>query len=311
MSAGWVAGSVRARLLASERRLGAEGIRRVAACPTLADALAALASSPYHGVLALELDLGEAQRAIVSKPLLDLRLLAGWLPGDALGLLRALGSWYELANIDDRVAYLNGAAPRRPFELGSIAVAWPRAAGAGSLEELRHALAASSWGDPGGETPAELALGLRLAWARRVAAEVPEARSWAAGAAALLLAREVFVAGLPVEILLPPVRLLGSGWETAGTFSRFVDSLPPEAAWALADAEGPDDLWRCESRWWAAVETEADVLLHSAAVGRPVVVGAVALLAADAHRIAEALELVVRRGLPGVADVLEVIDAAP
>ncbi len=312
MSAGWVAGSVRARLLASERRLGVEGARRLAASATLADALAALGSSPYHGVLTLELDLGDAQRALISKPLLDLRLLAGWLPGDALGLVRALGSWYELANLDDRIAYLNGAALRPPFELGSIAVAWPRAADAASLEELRHALAASSWGDPGGETPAEVALGLRLAWARRVANEVPEARSWAAGASALLLARELFVAGLAVEILpLPPFRLLGSGWQTAGTFARFVDSLPPEAAWALANAARPEDLWRCERNWWATVEAEADGLLHSAAVGRPVVVGAVALLAADARRTAEALELVVRRGLPGVAEVLEVIDAAP
>jgi hypothetical protein len=302
---------VRARLLASERRLGVEGARHVAACATLADALGALGSSPYQRVLTLELGLGEAQRAIVSKPLLDLRLLAGWLPGDALGLLRTLGSWYELANLEDRIAYLNGAGLRQPFELGSIAVAWPRAADAASLEELRHALASSSWGDPGGETPVEVALGLRLAWARRVAAEVPEVRSWAASAAALLIARELFVAGLPVEILpLPPFQLLGSGWQTAGTFARFVDSLPSDAAWALAEAEGPEDLWRCERHWWARIEGEAEVLLRSAAVGRPVVVGAVALLAADARRTAEALEFVVRRGLPGVEEVLEVIDAA-
>jgi hypothetical protein len=308
MNGAWIAGSVRARLLVSERRLGVEGARDVAASASLRDALVALGRTPYRHELGLELGLADAQRAIASKTLLELRLLAGWLPGEALGLLRALAAWYELANLEDRIAYLGGAPLRRPFELGSLAVAWPRAAGAQSLDELRRSLRPSSWGDPGGSTAAEVSLGLRLAWARRVAAVAPEARSWAAGAAALLLARELFVVGLAVELLpLPAVRLLGPRWQAAGTFARFVDALPPDAAWALAGAEGPEDLWRAEARWWARCEADATTLVHTAVAGPRVVVGAAALLAADAHRAASALEAAARRGLAGVE---EAIDAA-
>ncbi len=46
MSAGWVAGSVRARAFV-RRRMGAAGTRRLAACPSLGDALQLLAATPY------------------------------------------------------------------------------------------------------------------------------------------------------------------------------------------------------------------------------------------------------------------------
>lgn len=306
MTADWIAGSVRARLLVTERCIGPEEAAELAASPSLRDALVKLGRTPYRREIGLELGLGDAQRAIASKALLDLRLLAGWLPGDALGLLRALAGWYELANLEDRIAYLGGAPLRQPFELGSLAAVWPRAVGAQSLDELRRALAASAWGDPGGDTPAELGLGLRLAWARRVAAEAPEVRLLAAGASALLLARELFVVGLPVEILpLPAFALLGAGWRGAGTFARFLEELTPEASWALDGIAGPEELWRAEARWWARCEQEAHALMQGAVASRRVVIGAVALLACDARRVATALEAVVRRGLPGVREVLD------
>jgi hypothetical protein len=306
MSGAWVAGSVRARLLVAERCLGWQGVQELAASPSLREALVLLGRSPYRRGLGLELGLAEAQHAIASKTLLDLRVLAGWLPSDSLALLRALGAGYELANLEDRIAYLYGAPLRRPFELGTLAVAWPRAAEAQSLDELRRALAASSWNDPGGETPSEVGLALRVAWARRVAAEVPEVRSWAAGAAALLLARELFVVGLPVEILpLPTFALLGTGWRTADTFERFVESLPPDAAWALDGVDGPAELWRAEARWWTHCEEDGQRLMRSGLGDRQVVIGAVGLLAADAHRVAAALEAVVRRGLAGVEEAFD------
>lgn len=306
MSAAWIAGGVRARLLATERRLGAEGARELAASPSLREALVALARTPYRRGIGLELDLAGAQRALMTKTLLELRLLAGWLPGDALGLLRALAAWYELANIEDRISYLAGGPLRPPFELGSLAVAWPRAAEAQSLDELRRAVAASSWGNPGGETPAQVGLGLRLAWARRVASEVPEARLWAAGASALLLARELFVVGLPVELLpLPSFRLLGSGWQVAGTFERFVHALPADAAWSLTGISAPEELWRAEALWWRQLEADAQTLLHARLADRQVVIGGAALLAADARRVATVLAAVARRGLRGVEEVLD------
>ncbi len=302
MSGGWVAGSVRARLLATERTLGAGQARGLAESATLRDALIALGRTPYRRHVTLQLDLPEAQRAVAAKTLADLRLLAGWLPGDALGVLRDLAAWYELVNIEDRLGYLSGGALREPFELGSLAVAWPRAEAVQTVDELRSVLAASSWGDPGGQTAAEVGLGLRLAWARRVAAAAPEARAWAAGAAALLVARELFVVGTPA---IPRTPLLGPAWQAAPTFERFAGDLPAEAAWALAGCEAPDGLWAAEARWWTRVEADARRLAASAAVGPGVVVAAVALLAADAHRVAAALAVTSRRSLRGVEEAFD------
>lgn len=306
MSAAWIAGVVRARLLVAERCLGPEGAREVAEADSLRDALVVLGRGPYRREIGLDLTLAGVQQAVAQKTLVDLRLLAGWLPADALGLLRALAGWFELVNLEDRIAYLGGAPLRQPFELGSLAASWPRASGAQSLPDLRRAVATSSWGDPGGETPAELGLGLRLAYARRVAAEAPEAARWAAGAAALLLARELFIVGLPVEILpLPSFTLLGPAWRDAGTFSRFVETLPPDGAWALAGLKEPAELWRAEAAWWSACEADARVLLHSGVGERRSVTGAVGLLAADARRVRVALEAAARRRLPGVEEVLD------
>jgi hypothetical protein len=303
----WIAGSVRARLVAAERRLGVDGARQLAESASLREALVLLGRSPYRRHVELDMSVGESQRAIASKALMDLRLLAGWLPADAIGLLRALAAWFELANLEDRIAYFDGAPLRTPFELGSLGVAWPRAAETQGLEELRRALAATPWGDPGGESSVVAGLGLRLAWARRVAGEAPAATRWASGAAGLLLAREIFVAGLPVEALpLPKLELLGPGWQTARTLPHFVRDLPPSAAWALEDLADAADLWRAEARWWSTVEADGDRLLHRESAGPDVVTGATALLAADAHRIVAALGAVWRRELAGVEEATHV-----
>lgn len=306
MSGAWIAGSVRAQLLASERRLGAEGAREIAAAPSLSAAVAALGRTGYGRAVRLERGLAGAQRGIASANLLNLRVLAGWLPADALGLLRALAAWYELVNIEDRVAYLDGLELRHPFELGALAVAWPRAAEAQTVEELRRVLAATPWGDPDGLTPAQLGLGLRLAWARRVDAEAPEARRWTAAAVALLLARELFVSGIPVDLLpVPAVTLLGRGWSSAATFAELVEALPPDASWAFDGIETAADLWRAEGRWWRQVEEDAASMLHGSVAGRGVVVAAVALLAVDARRTSSALTAAARRGLPGVREAFD------
>ena len=306
MSGAWIAGSVRAQLLASERRLGVEGAREIAAAPSLPAAVAALGRTGYGRAVRLERGLAGAQRGIASTTLLNLRVLAGWLPADALGLLRALAAWYELVNLEDRVAYLEGLELRHPFELGALAVAWPRAAEAQTIEELRRVLAATPWGDPDGLTPAQLGLGLRLSWARRVDAEAPEARRWTAAAVALLLARELFVSGVPVDLLpVPAVTVLGPRWMSAATFAEFVEVLPPEASWAFDGIETTADLWRAEGGWWRRLEEDANSMLHGSVAGRGVVVAAVALLAADARRTSSALEAAARRGLPGAEEAFD------
>lgn len=109
MSAGWVAGSVRARALA-RRRLGAEETRRLASCGSLSDALRMLAATAYGAGLRPGQPLAVAQREIASSVLWDLRVLAGWLPSEGLRLLRVLGAWFELANIDELLQSIAGSA---------------------------------------------------------------------------------------------------------------------------------------------------------------------------------------------------------
>ncbi|MGZ4334324.1 MAG: hypothetical protein ACXVZL_05995 [Gaiellaceae bacterium] len=303
MSGRWIAGSVRAQLLVSERTAGADAAAAVAAAPTFADGLALVAQTPYRRGVRPDLTVQETQRAIAATALLNLRILAGWLPGEALPLLRAVAAWFELCNLEERAAYLAGASAPAPFELGSLGTAWPRAASAQTLEELRFAVAPSAWGDPDGATPTEFGLGLRFAWAHRVSREAPEAQHWAAGAAALLLARELFLQGTPVELLrLPRLDVLGSRWPSAGTYADLVGALPAVASWVLAGSKSPDDLWRAEGRWWQAVALGGRALLSGSTAGRRKVVGAAAVLGADAHRLTAAIGATARRGLPGAEE---------
>jgi hypothetical protein len=188
MSLAWVAGSVRASLLAS-RRVGRAGARAVAASGSLADALRELAASPYGRELEGARSLEEAQHAVAAALLWNLRVLAGWLPAVGGERLRALAAWFEIANVQDRLAYLAGEPYRPPHDPGGLGTAWPALARAGSPEALRSALADSAWGDPGSAEPAAVAAAMRAAWAGRVIAAVPEAASWARTAAALAEAR--------------------------------------------------------------------------------------------------------------------------
>jgi hypothetical protein len=308
MNIAWVGGSVRARLMVSERRLGRAGAQGLAGSGSLAEALGELARGPYGRGIRAELGLEEAQRAIAETLLLNLRILAGWLPRDGLVPLRALAAWYELANVEDRLGYLLGGPLRQPFELGSLAVAWPVAGRAQTVEELRRILSSTRWGDPGGDTADDLRLGLRLAWGKRVLRDIPEARSWVAGALALLAARELFVSGRLLERFPDALSsALGNQWRRAGTFSTFRAALPAYAAWPLAGLESPDALWRGEVAWWGRIERDAPLLMRSATASRPVVVGAVGLLAADARRAAAALASVTRRDLAGTAEAFGAI----
>lgn len=286
MSAGWVAGSVRARLLLG-RRLGREGARRLAAAAPQ-DALAALASTAY-GRREPGADVRSAQRAVAATTLLDMRLLAGWLPPRGVATMRALAGWFELVNIEDRLAYLLGGEAAHPFDLGSLGTAWATVGGAQSPGELRSALTASAWGDPRSEEPHDVHRALLLSWARRVAVEVPEARTWIGGALAVLLARERLLLGRegPREAAISLG--LGSGWHDAASVAALAAALPAWAAWPLAAAEQPEDLWLAEVAWWARVERDAEAMIRDRHAGRSTVVGAVALLAADARLVRVAL----------------------
>ncbi|HEV7213028.1 MAG TPA: hypothetical protein VGN47_15060 [Blastococcus sp.] len=305
MSARWVAGTVRARAMA-HRRIGAGGARALAASPSLEDALATLSASPYGHDVRTGQTLAEAQRAVGDTLLWNLRVFAGWLPPDGGRQLRLLAGWFEIANVEELLRGAAGGPAAAPFRLGALATVAPRLAAAGSPAELRRVLAASPWGDPGGEAPADVVPALRLAWAERVAGGVPPARPWALAGGALLVARELFVAGRPLPAVAEATarRLLGRAATTATTPAGFAAVLPRPAREALAGVTDPPSLWRAEARWWTRLDSDAAALLRRPRFTADPVVGAVGAAAADAWRVCAALECAARGG-----QELEVFDA--
>ncbi len=221
-------------------------------------------------------------------------------------MLRALLGTVEAANVDDHRQRLAGDPTPAPFQLGGLATAWPRLAATSSIPELRRVLAASPWGDPGGDAPRDIAVAMRLALADRIMTEVPLAGAWAAGAAALLLAREVVAEHLPLSgrTRLVASRVVGPAAVTASTLPELSRALPAAARWALAGADDVSGLWQAEARWWARVERDGVTLGRHAGPGPELLVGAVARMAVDAWRVRAALELAARSGGP-----LEVFDA--
>jgi hypothetical protein len=299
MSAGWVAGSVRARALA-RRRLGTEAARELASRSSLRDALQVLAATPYGANVRPEQTLAAAQREIAGTVLWDLRVLAGWLPRDGVRLLRVLSSWFEIANVDELLQVIAGRPAEAEFELGALATAWPRLRQAASNGELRALLAASAWQDPGGQTTHAVRLGLRARWAVRVAALGDPAPTWASGAVALLVAGERFAAGRSVDsaVMGSALNLVGPVAHSAGTLAELAGGLPPRAGWVLAGITSPADLWRAEDTWVARVEQDGLRLLRTSSLDAAVVLGAVAVMACDAWRIRAALEIAARGAAP-------------
>jgi hypothetical protein len=253
MTAGWVAGTVRAKAMA-RRVPGAEAARQVAASRSLPQAQRILQSTRYHDAAETGLSLSSAQHAVAATILWDLRVLAGWLPRDGVSLLRLLAGWFEIANVDELLQAQAGLPTGPDFQLGALATAWPRLREAHGTAELRRALAASAWGDPGGDTSKDIRLAMRARWAARLAASGDRVRIWATAAAAV-----------------------------------------------LRSAPQP---WEAEADWWRRVESDARVLLRSAATDSDPVLGAVAVMAADARRVRAALASAARGG-----EALEAYDA--
>lgn len=293
MTAGWVAASARGRLL-TRRRLGTAGAQEVAGAGGVPAAVARLADSPYGRSVAVGMSLDDARRGIAAACLWHLRVLAGWLPPPGDDVVRVFASCFELANVADHLARLKGADVPAPYAMGALAVAWPRVSAAGSLPEVRAALARSAWGDPGPlEVPgAWTALDAR--WAGWLGAAAEDQPAWAGGAAALVVAGAV-AAGrrLPAGAVGHLRRLLGTGWESAPDLPALRARLPRTAAWVLGgagDVTGGRDLWPAEGRWWRRIDRDAAAVLRGGRPGRPMVAAASARLVADAWRAQAALE---------------------
>ncbi len=303
MSAGWVAGSVRAKALV-RRRLGAGAARRLAASGSLGDALRILAATPYGAGIRPGQPLAAAQHEVAGTLLWDLRVLAGWLPRDGVGLLRTLAAWFELANVDELLQAIAGRPAEAEFQLGALATAWPRLRQAVNHDDLRAALAASAWRDPGGQTDQAVRLGMRARWAARVAELGDPARTWAAGAAALLVAGERFTAAAGRTAAADPaviggaLRLLGPRAAQAATLGDLAGSVPSRARWVFTGITSPAGLWRAEAAVMSRVEQDGLRLLRASGPGREAVLGAVAVMACDAWRIRAALGLAARGGTP-------------
>lgn len=307
MRAEWIAGTVRGRLLLAHR-LGEDPARRLAAQTSFAEARRLLLASPYGRDLGGIQDLALAQRGVAATSLWQLRILAGWLPPDGSVLLRALAAWYELVNIEHHIAWIaTGANPPLPFELGGLATAWPRIAPTHDLAEVRSILAASPWGKPASEESVGLHLALRAGWARRIIDFAPEARGWAEAAVAQYVARELLLdkdkdpGGL---LALPGVRV---SWLSASSVPELAARLPARIRWALRDVTRPEELWHAELAWWQRIEEEAEALMRRPLGSPALVIGIVALLAADAQRAARALAIA---ALGGAERTRERADAA-
>ena len=107
MPASWVAASTRARLL-GDRRIGRLRAAAIANSGGLGPALQMLQASPYGANVDPGMSLEAAQRQVAATILWNLRVLAGWLPPGGSAMLLPLAAWFEIANIEERLAYLSG-----------------------------------------------------------------------------------------------------------------------------------------------------------------------------------------------------------
>lgn len=287
MAAGWVAAAVRAKAMA-RRRVGSGPVRAAADRPDLTSALATLAPTSAGPWLAGCTSVAEAERAGRTELLWSMRVLAGWLPARGTGVLRALAAGFERENLLGHVEELSGSTPPPPFELGALATVWPRARRTASPSALRAVLRASAWGDPGpGDTLSDV---LTASWLARLATQAPGTRQWARDAATLVVARRTVLGSPPAPRLVEVARpLLGTRWPGARTLDDVRDAVPRDARAALAGVGGAADLWRAEAALRGRVQAGGLALLREPAAAPTVVVGAVAVLAADTWFVTAAL----------------------
>jgi hypothetical protein len=233
-----------------------------------------------------------ARRTAAAATIWQLRVLAGWLPPAATGLARLAAAPMEIANVEHHLGHLDGSQRSAPLALGSLAVAWPRVERATSAQQVRDVLARSAWGDPGGSDRVSMALGLRVAWARRVIRALPHARHWAHGGIALLIAREVFAFERVInETTSRELDLLiGTRWRAATTLADLTDRLPATARWAVVGIAAPRDLWRAELTVVNRVASDARLLAASGRYSRDTVMAVMALLLVDLWGVTAAVE---------------------
>ena len=298
MSAQWVAGNVRARALLN-RRLGVGRARALAAMNSLTDAQHALAATAYGRDITVGQPALDTDHAVCAALLWHLRVLAGWQPAQGARAIRALAAGFEANNIAAHARKLAGAPARPPYTLGALGSGWPRLSETRSLAQLRDVLAQTMWGDPGSESPSDIALALQIGWAARVANAVPEARDWADTWLALSVVRRRLVERreLPEPVLLRARLVLGAA-VAATDLAAFTGAIATRLRWLFDGTTGAGGLWTAEARWWARVEADGLTMLGRSEFTRAQTIGAVGVLAADAWRCRAAVALASRGGGP-------------
>ncbi len=298
MGAGWVAGSVRGRLLA-RHRLGPDDARALAAGSD--DGTIEHIHTAYAHALSSGDGVEARQHAVWASVLWNLRVLAGWLPADGVEAMRVFAAFFEIRNIE---GLLSDPAHREPaFDLGTLATSWTRVRGATDPTVIRDELARSPWRDPGSDDRAMMLWNLRLEWARRLG-DLDDA--WGAGFAALVVAHQLVQRDLPVDAdVARHAPALGRRIVGATSLHALQAALPDIASWVFADVERHETLWRAEARWWRRLEHDGVDAVRSARPGKRVVVGVAALLMVDAWRTSAAVEVASRHGRGE-----EVLDAA-
>ncbi len=290
MSAGWVAASVRARSMA-RRRLGQSAARRLGAAPSLESARELLVGTAYADVVTAPPGLAAAQHAVADVVLWEIRVLAGWLPAAGTTLARTAAAAFERENLVGHLVRLDGGRPGPAHDLGSLSTAWTRVRRTTSVEAALAEIAASPWGRVTSTDPGAVRDELTAAWLARVSRVAPAARAWARAAAVLLVARVQAVESrsLPDQAAARLTGLLGRDWASARTLEALRETLTPPARTVLDSVRSTDRLWVAEAALWTTLAVGGERLLRRPLAGPDHVVGALAVLGADAFLVDAAL----------------------
>jgi hypothetical protein len=266
---------------------------------SLTDAQHALADTAYGRDISVGQPALDTDHAVYAALLWHLRVLAGWQPAQGAQAIRALAAGFEASNVVAHARRLAGAPARPYYMLGALATAWPRLSETSSLTQLRETLAQTVWGDPGSESPSDIALAVQIGWATRVARAVPEAWAWAHARLALTLARRRLLEQreLSEPVLLRARAVLGAA-AAANDLASFTDALATRVGWLFDGITDADGLWTAEARWWARVETDGLTMLGRGEFNRARTIGAVGVLGVDAWRCRAALAVASRGGGP-------------
>jgi len=164
-----------------------------------------------------------------------------------------------------------------------------------------------------------IGLAMRARWLVRAQA-VPPARTWIEGAAVLTYVGAAVCADTQISLaVLSDLDRAAPGLAAARggehDLPSFRARLPPWLRdWlpepVLADDADPDQaLWLAWGAWWRRIEAEGVALLRSGGFGPEPVIGAVAVLSADAWRVRAALSAAAYGVGSGDGKALETFDA--